>query len=550
MFREAVLLLKRNRAKKIRTLQVRLFAFFALFAIALVGAGFLLLTMAGVFNAAGQRHITWLDNETGHLQELVSSKYSELSLRGVAFAKTVMTDTVEWARRNDASERELTSRPDLLESLLSEQAGNLLAALDNNTCSGAFIILDASMDGAFPDETTKRAGLYFRRTETNNVTAIASQIYSLRGPAAVARENGADLVGQWRSGFDLNGMDFFVKTLDAARQNKDLDLSRLYYWSSRYQFEGDSEHYMLLCVPMIAGDGTVYGICGLEMSAMMFKNLYTPARAEYPRVFTSLAPLKGGSLDTGAGLVAGSAYMSSWTNGLLTPEGFRRGISMWSAETGDVYTGRMEPLVLYPMDSPFANEEWALAVLMPGADWQAAANQSNTSFYGTFAALLFVSLFAAVFISKRYIRPVVETLESIQSDERGNLPKTRITEIDDLLEYLAEQDKERRTLSEEKESLAAELEREKNQREMPVTAPVNAAYEQFIKNLETLTASERDVFNLYMKNKTAQQIADLTFVSINTVKFHNRNIYAKLGVSSLKELMVYIKMMKETGDGK
>jgi DNA-binding CsgD family transcriptional regulator len=285
------------------------------------------------------------------------------------------------------------------------------------------------------------------------------------------------------------------------------------------------------------------------MSAMMFKNLYTSGRTEYPRVFTTLAPLTDGGLDTGAGLVAGSAYMSSRTNGSLTAAGIRRGTETWSADNGDIYAGRMEPLVMYPTGSPFAGEAWALAVLMPTEDWEAATSQSNALFYGAFAALLIVSLMAAVFVSKRYIRPVAETLASLKSDERESIPKTQIAEIDDLLEYLAQQDKERRALNEEKESLAAELEKAARQ-ELPVTAPVNAAYEQFTKNLETLTASERDVFNLYMKNKTAQQIADLTFVSINTIKYHNRNIYAKLGVSSLKELMVYIKMMRDAGDGR
>lgn len=34
-------------------------------------------------------------------------------------------------------------------------------------------------------------------------------------------------------------------------------------------------------------------------------------------------------------------------------------------------------------------------------------------------------------------------------------------------------------------------------------------------------------------------------MSINTIKTHNRRIFAKLNVSTRKELLVYIDMMKE-----
>jgi ATP/maltotriose-dependent transcriptional regulator MalT len=139
---------------------------------------------------------------------------------------------------------------------------------------------------------------------------------------------------------------------------------------------------------------------------------------------------------------------------------------------------------------------------------------------------------------------VVSALELIKTDDRKSIPKTRIAEIDDLLVYLTALDEEHKTLGEEKETLAAELEKAKQ------ASPVSASYEQFLQNLETLTMSEYAVFNLYMKNFSAQQIANKLFVSINTIKFHNRNIYSKLGISSLKELKIYVHMMKESKNEK
>ena len=42
-------------------------------------------------------------------------------------------------------------------------------------------------------------------------------------------------------------------------------------------------------------------------------------------------------------------------------------------------------------------------------------------------------------------------------------------------------------------------------------------------------------------------IPDLAFISIHTVKKHNRNIYEKLGVASCDELMLYIELFRCCG---
>ncbi len=360
--------------------------------------------------------------------------------------------------------------------------------------------------------------------------------------------------------FDISDAAFYGKALETARQNNGLDVSRLYYWSARHLMEGDSEHSIRLCIPLVSRNGTIYGLCGIEVSAMLFKNLYTPNSTEYPRAFAVFAPLRGGSIDTEAGLLAGNSYLASRTNGLLFAESpsrahFRRRPDAWSGNDNVVYTGRMEKLAFYPTGSPFAGEAWALAVLMPLNDWENAARQSRILSYALLAALLLASFFAAVFVSRRYIRPVVSALELLKTDNRTSLPKTRITEIDDLLKYLTALDDERKSLDAEKESLTAELEEAKrravppeNSEEVPADISASAAYKEFRRNLETLTISEQAVFNLYMKNFSAQQIANKLFVSINTIKFHNRNIYSKLGISSLKELKIYVNIMKETKD--
>ena len=62
-------------------------------------------------------------------------------------------------------------------------------------------------------------------------------------------------------------------------------------------------------------------------------------------------------------------------------------------------------------------------------------------------------------------------------------------------------------------------------------------YEFFLCNLGTLTATEYKVYELYLAGKNAKQISELLGISENTLKYHNKNIYSKLGISSRKQML-------------
>ena len=64
-------------------------------------------------------------------------------------------------------------------------------------------------------------------------------------------------------------------------------------------------------------------------------------------------------------------------------------------------------------------------------------------------------------------------------------------------------------------------------------------YEFFICNLKTLTPTEYRVYELYLEGKTATEIAAILGITTNTMKYHNRNIYSKLGISSRKQLIQF-----------
>ena len=69
-------------------------------------------------------------------------------------------------------------------------------------------------------------------------------------------------------------------------------------------------------------------------------------------------------------------------------------------------------------------------------------------------------------------------------------------------------------------------------------------FRKFAEKVKTLSAAERRILNYYIAGHEIAELPELVFVSINTVKKHNRSIYHKLEVASRDELMLYIELFR------
>lgn len=69
-------------------------------------------------------------------------------------------------------------------------------------------------------------------------------------------------------------------------------------------------------------------------------------------------------------------------------------------------------------------------------------------------------------------------------------------------------------------------------------------FQSFAEKVKTLSSAEQRVLNYYINGYATADIPALAFISIHTVKKHNRNIYQKLGIASRDELMLYIELFR------
>jgi DNA-binding CsgD family transcriptional regulator len=83
----------------------------------------------------------------------------------------------------------------------------------------------------------------------------------------------------------------------------------------------------------------------------------------------------------------------------------------------------------------------------------------------------------------------------------------------------------------------------------PAPVPVSAAMsEAFLAGLEQLTPTERAIYELYLEGRSTKEIMAQLGIKENTLKFHNKNLYAKLEVTSRKQLVQVAASVRAQGE--
>ncbi|MBR5502672.1 MAG: hypothetical protein IKV55_06530 [Oscillospiraceae bacterium] len=80
-----------------------------------------------------------------------------------------------------------------------------------------------------------------------------------------------------------------------------------------------------------------------------------------------------------------------------------------------------------------------------------------------------------------------------------------------------------------------------------IPAEVEELFNAFVQRAELLTVTERSILRYYSEGREVNEVAELAFISIHTVRKHNMNMYKKLDVSSREELMLYLDLLRRCG---
>ena len=124
---------------------------------------------------------------------------------------------------------------------------------------------------------------------------------------------------------------------------------------------------MLLCVPLVGSDQTVYGVCGVEVSALYFQLSCPAVTGQFGSAVTVLAPIQDNRLVLGQGLVGGVS--GTYLEGQETFSIHQgRYFNTYLSESGQ-YIGLQTPIPISKEDTQ--GLQWAVAILLPQESYAA-----------------------------------------------------------------------------------------------------------------------------------------------------------------------------------
>ena len=529
-----------------RRLMLYLFAFMFFFALLIT----MLLFLFGAIDPIGSEMEQALKNQLENSADFIEEQSNNQAAYAVAFSKQLTAAVRDELTDSGITFDQLHNNPDALTSMQDRIFEIVYNNMQLVPCSGAFCFLNTTVNDTLPDESYQ--GLYLKFANLYAENTIHNDICLYRGFSSIARENDINLHSTWQ----LETRKGLFPEVDTLMSSRSDSISKAYFLTSVYRLPDTWENVRLLCIPVFDSRGTTIGVCGFEISNLYFMLSHKASETEQSHIFCALLDR---SSDGYAGQIAGnqSGYFPP-VDSVFTVE---NNLSLTVFHSGDIeFIGKMRELAV-------GTTTHVVAVMLPAEEYQNLVKTVQLKI----AAILFIAAFAilavALWGSKKYVAPILKDLERIKDGTGLEQGSSRVLEIGDLFAFLEQQDREHEAalsaLHQEKleaqirqERLQNELHQANSEYESAQTEIARLAYSRkqeidpddfqyFLKGISQLTPTEQKVFNLYLEGKNAKEIIAILEVTENTLKFHNKNIYNKLGVSSRKQLLRYATLMKQ-----
>lgn len=443
---------------------------------------------------------------------------------------------------------------DLQERIIEPLRQYLLQA----ECSGAFVLLNATAGKNAAEPT--RSGLYL---QVNGYEADRREIILYRGIPSVGKAHGIMPHRKWR----LEAQRNVIRGWDDSRSHSYSAPARMpahtYRFTGIFTLPGMSEKAMLLMLPIRGSDGKDLGVCGFEVSESCFARLHsqTTKLSHFTGLLTydDDSHMDGDSITSFFSCGADDGYYRA-PGGVLAVSDFGDGILKLTGED-NTYLGMKRSY-----NDARTGGSFATFVMTNKSDYDSAAMDTIVKNLLLIALLTALSIAFCVFFSRSYLAPVLKSLEQLKRDEQ-RAHRGAPVEIDDLLAFLAEKDRNKQSvidglklemkeaneelsrIQKEKTRIQEEYVRAKTQITRLTSSSAQEVdpegYAHFTANLCKLTPREREIFDLYLGGRNGKEIRDVLCISENTLKYHNKHIYETLNVSSRKELLHYAAMLEK-----
>ena len=512
----------------------RRFYFFIISAIAIILSLILLLfNLFGIMNPTNRQIIEILDTQLLSYTNNIKDDYNKIAAHAISFSEQLETSIQHYLTENNLAFEDLKNNPDTLADLQNHLYDVVYLNMQLTPSSGAFYILDTTVNSH--SETPYYNGIYLKYINIYSENTVNNEISLYRGSYTTGKEHNLVFHSGWQNEMQT---DFFNNSNSLFADNPH------YILSPTFEIPETWERSRYVYVPIHDLKDNIIGICGFEVSDLYFQLSEKVSDDK-------LGQLIGALLDEKQGIYSGQFNSSRYNIANSNVQTLEKGnITIFDFNT-ETCIGKTQTIQL-------GNSTFTVAIMLTEAQYESMLEKNQIKTAGVVLFVVIFALIYCIFISKKYVSPIIKSLEQFKSND-GTGNNLKIREIDDLFAFLEKKDilyeKKLRDLEKSQKIAAEEAERTKLAYEKALEEYALAQseiqhlsdehkkeivledYEFFLCNLSTLSPAEYKIYELYLSGKTAKEIVDILGIKENTLKYHNKNIYSKLGISSRKQLL-------------
>lgn len=533
------LLSKLKRAKP--SMRRRLLLYMGALAALLLFSLFAVLLLLGQLKSPRAETEKALTFQMGAFRSDMSSLWRNVSVMGVHLSQD-MTALIEEQTPDFSS---LNGDVDAVGALQEAMLEPLCQYVRQTDCSGAFVLLDASLSS--DPAVDSHAGLYVQRGNAEHTTG---ELLLYRGMADIGRRHKVMPHRKWAQEFDLPSFPGFAEHLEKASA----PIERSCRTTEFITLPGTTEQAILLTVPMIGADGTVYGLCGFSVNQTYFL-----AHHAQPTGIGSLACVLSDAaegLDIQKGLLTYPAGGFCFVpDELLAEKSLRGGLSAFVG-TELSFVGISEPFTVAAGDEAPHD----LTVLIPKSDYDRALLKSRLEAAGVLMLLLFFAVSCCLFYTRRYLRPILRDIERLK-DESGGAQMT-FDELQPVSARLRSHEQTITVLETEKLDLQGQVEHMQSQvvdtqeqlddslaeiRRLAYLGKKEldpADYQKFLEGYAKLSSKELEICAALAKGLSARQCAEQTGNALSTIDTYRKRVYGKTGIHRVRQLQLCVALMQ------
>ena len=523
----------------------RRFAFYIFSVICLfLAVIIILLNLFGILNLTDRKIMDYLDARLSSCSDKIEHDCDELAACAISFSDQLEISIQNYLTENHMTFDELENNPEAIDSLQNILYDSVYLNMQVAPASGAFYILNTTVNSN--SETGLYSGIYLKYINLYSENTVNNDFSIYRGSFTTGKNKGINFHSGWRNECNT---DFFDDC------NTVFSDGTYYVLSPITEIPDTWERTRYIYVPIRDYNDNIIGVCGFETNDLMFQLSHKTETGPWGNVICGL-------MDESDGVYSGQFSSNLFNN-------TESKIHIKKQKNSQIFDFGNEECVGLTQSIALENDTFYIATMIPRAQYDRFILKGKIHIMLIF---MLVAIFAAVcciFMSKKYVTPILKKFEQMKNREEYG-QQLRIREIDDLFAFLEEKDnyyeRKLKDLEISKKHAEDEADKAKENYEKAIQKyeiakneidhlakkqkeEINPEeYNFFVENLGRLTPSEYRIYELYLSGKTAKQIIEILHITENTLKYHNKNIYSKLGISSRKQLLRFATLKQHTDE--